>query len=115
MENKINISKELFIKCIYSLKKQISHDKKCAKAFATILDSDHTSVYNTSFVTEQLVDVLKEFTNDENGADGQSWIEYYIWELNFGANYKDGDVKIDGKNFRLTTPNDLWDLLNYSN
>ena len=47
--------------------------------------------------------------NDDNE---ESWIEYFIWELNFGNNWKEETIKIEGKDFRLQNPCDLWNLLN---
>ena len=41
-----------------------------------------------------------------------SWIEYYIWDLDFGRKWKKDSVKVKGKNFKLKNAYDLWDLLN---
>lgn len=102
-------SKELFIETIDAIKKQYLHDSKCSKAFQTILPNDHISSYVNHYLENQLVKILQIVMND-NPKD--SWIEYFIWELDFGSKYSKGSVKIQGKNFKLKTASDLWDLLN---
>jgi len=44
--------------------------------------------------------------------DKDDWISYYIWELNFGEYYEDGDVTDEnGSIIKLKTIRDLYDLL----
>lgn len=39
-------------------------------------------------------------------------ISYFVYELDFGRNYKDGCIKDkDGNNIKLETPEDLWNVL----
>ena len=47
--------------------------------------------------------------NDNNS---NSWIEYYLWELDFGRNWKKGIIKTKSIDFKLQSPSHLWDLLN---
>ena len=57
--------------------------------------------------TETVIDLLEFIFNDEN-----RWIKYWIWELGFGADYEDGDVKDEhGEVIPLKTTEDLYDLL----
>lgn len=107
-ETRTSITRELFIESIEQIQKQIIHDQKCNKAFQVILPNDFTSGYVNRWVQEQLIKVLKVATNDNHK---DSWIEYFIYELDFGSRYKDGCVKISGKDFKLQTASDLWDLL----
>jgi hypothetical protein len=104
------ISKELFIESIGAIEKQKIHDRKCSDAFRVILPHDYVSGYDNSCVVEQLIKVLKIATNDNHK---DSWIDYFIWELDFGNLYKEGCVTINDKNFTLKTASDLWDLLNF--
>jgi len=53
-----------------------------------------------------MIKLLQELTNDEN-----DWIDYYIWELEFGDKYKDGCVKINNENIPLRKSEDLWNLI----
>lgn len=57
--------------------------------------------------TETVIDLLEFIFNDKN-----QWINYWIFELDFGKNYEDGDAKdADGSNIPLKTVEDLYDLL----
>lgn len=57
--------------------------------------------------TEIVIDLLEFIFNDEN-----QWIIYWVWELNFGADYEDGYVKDkDGSIVPLRTAEDLYNLL----
>lgn len=57
--------------------------------------------------TETVIDLLEFIFNDKN-----QWISYWIFELEFGKRYEDGDVKdADGSNIPLKTVEDLYDLL----
>ena len=102
------MTKELFIESIEQLQKQYEHDLKCSEAFRVILPHDYLSGYDNSKLQEQLVKILQVEMNDEGD---HSWIEYYIWELDFGKDFKDGCVMIDKQPFELKTPSDLWELL----
>lgn len=106
---KTTITKELFISSIEALKKQYEHDKKCSEAFKVILPHDYISSYDNHFLTNQLIGILQEATNDNHS---ESWIEYYIHELNFGEKWQEYKIRIKGKYFKLETPEELWELLN---
>ena len=57
--------------------------------------------------TETVIDLLEFIFNDKN-----QWIKYWIFELDFGKNYEDGDAKdADGSNIPLKTVEDLYDFL----
>lgn len=105
---KTTITKELFISSIEALKKQYEHDRKCSEAFQVILPDDHVSLYDNHILTNQLIKILVELTNDDQG----EWIDYYIYELNFGEKWKEYKVMVKGKYFKLETPEELWELLN---
>jgi hypothetical protein len=105
----ISISKELFIESINEIEKQYNHDQKCSEAFKVILPDDFITSYDNSFLLNQLLKILKISMNDNHK---HSWIEYFIYELDFGRNWKKDCVLVHGENFNLKNPNDLWDLLN---
>lgn len=102
-------SKELFIETINEIEKQHRHDSKCSEAFRVILPNDNISNYANHWLQNQLVKVLQIAMNDNHE---DSWIEYYMWELDFGVKYSKGCVKIQGKDFELRSASDLWDLFN---
>ena len=101
-------TKDMFIKAINEIEKQYNHDRKCAEAFKVLLPNDYTSGYDNHWLQNQLIEILKIAMND---AHKDSWIEYYLWELDFGRKWEKDSIKINGKNFKLQTACDLWDLL----
>ena len=100
------MDKELFISSINAIKQQMDKDKECLKAFKIILPFDYISGYDNHVIIDTMIKLLQELTNDEN-----EWINYFIWELEFGDKYKDGCVKIDNENIPLRTSEDLWNLI----
>lgn len=102
-------SKDLFIETINEIEKQHRHDSKCSEAFRVILPNDYISNYANHCLKNQLIKVLQLAMNDNHN---HSWIEYYMWELDFGLKYSKGCVKIQKKDFELKNASDLWDLLN---
>lgn len=109
MLGNVVFSKELFVETINEIEKQHRHDSKCSEAFKVILPNDYTSNYDNHWLQNQLVKVLQIAMNDNHK---DSWIEYYMWELDFGHKWKKDNVKVKGKNFKLQNAYDLWDLLN---
>ena len=54
-----------------------------------------------------VVDLLTDIFGDVDG-----WISYWIYDLDFGAEYRDGCVKdANGNNISLKTVEDLWKIL----
>lgn len=102
-------TKDLFIEIINEIEKQYNHDRKCSDAFKVILPNDYTSNYANHWLQNQLLKILQIGMNDNHK---YSWIEYYLWELDFGRKWKKDSVKVKGKNFKLQNAYDLWDLLN---
>ena len=108
------MNKELFIEAIEAIQKQVQLDievsKHLGKAFpdafeANLLPKNH-------FLQNALLHVLQVEMNDLQLCEhGQSWIEYFLWELNFGEEWKPGTVTENGKDIPLKTTDDLWNLL----
>lgn len=98
------ISKEIFIKAIgdiknindygdalYSLNKEFNVD-----GWIFGLDGINTVLY-----------LLKEIFKDKD-----EWIDYFVFELNYGKDYKQGMIKDgDGKEIDLSTSDKLYDFL----
>lgn len=105
----MKIPKDLFVETIEALKKQYEHDKKCHEAFKVILPNDYVTSYDNHLLTNQLVKLLQIEFNDDHK---DSWIEYYLWELDFGKEYKKGCCKFkDGTNIDLSDAGKLYDFL----
>ena len=97
----------MFAETINEIEKQHNHDSKCAEAFGIIFTDDFISGYDNPWLQNQLIKILQIAMKDNS-----DWTGYYMWELDFGRKWRQGSVTIDGKDFKLQTVSDLWDLLN---
>jgi len=105
----IVFTKDMFTEAINEIEKQYNHDRNCSEAFKVILPNDHTSGYDNHWLQNKLIEILQIAMNDNHK---HSWIEYYIWELDFGKKYNKGCVTYkDGGNIDLSNSAALWDLL----
>jgi hypothetical protein len=106
------MEKDLFVKCIDAIQKQDKHDIKTAKKLAEAFpDAFYPNLLpKNHYVSNALIEVLQVAMND--GVKGKSWIEYYLWELDFGQENYRLKVTQDGKEVPLSTPGQLWDYLN---
>lgn len=103
------ISRELFIETIEAIKKQRDHDRKCADALKTIYPDAFNGnlLYDNSALLDQLVKLL-QVAFDDTG----TWIEYFIYELDFGAESgRLNAYRKDGSIIDLSTPGALYDFL----
>jgi len=105
----IVFTKEMFVKTINEIEKQHRHDCKCSEAFKVLLPNDYTSGYDNHCLQNKLVEILQIAMNDNHK---DSWIEYFMWELDFGRKWVKDTIKVEGKYFKLQSADDLWDLLN---
>ena len=102
----MKIDKEYFTKIINNLQKQAEHDSKCSDAFSVILPNDYVSLYDNSILFDTIINMLKVYFNDKF-----NWIEYYIYDLDYGKKYYHGCVKIHDEPIDISTPEKLYDFL----
>jgi len=99
----------LFVETIEQIQLQKIQDDKCNNAFKVILPYDFISGYDHHYITNQLIKILQVTFNDNHK---DSWIEYFIWELDFGKKYKKGCASHrNGKDIKLKTAVDLYNFL----
>jgi hypothetical protein len=60
----------------------------------------------TDEIVDSLIDMLEEYFEDEN-----EWISYWMFELDFGSKWQSGMVQIEGKDVKLQTIEDLYNIL----
>ena len=109
------MDKQLFIEAIEAIQKQLQLDsevsKHLGKAFpyafeANLLPRNH-------FLKNALIHVLQVEMNDLQLCEhGQSWIEYFLWELNFGEENYRLKVTKNGKEIKMSNAAELYDFLN---
>lgn len=98
----MKISYEEFFDCISKI---IVHYEKLNR-YSKILSFDF--IQDLQEVSDQLEFVLIKLCNDEEGG----WINYWLWELDFGKKYYEGSIVDENNEFvRLETIKDLWNLL----
>ena len=109
------MNKELFIEAIDAIQNQVQLDievsKHLGKAFpdtfeANLLPRNH-------FLLNALIHVLQVEMNDLQLCEhGQSWIEYFLWELNFGEENYRKKVTKNGQEVPMSNAAELYDFLN---
>lgn len=104
----ITITYKLFKKIMKSLIKQYNKDLKCTKAFSIILSDSYPGAYDNYTLSSQLINILKLATND---TEKHSTIEDFIYELDFGKQWKKGFLYFNGKDIPLASIDDLWKAL----
>lgn len=103
------ITKELFIESIEAIRKQHEHDVECSLVLKKIYANAFTTnlLYDNHILSNQLTKILQVALNDEHE---HSWIEYYMWEMDFGK--KDlGVWRKDGSKVDLSDAGKLYDFL----
>ena len=108
------MNKELFIEAIEAIQKQVQLDieisKHLGKAFpdafeANLLPKNH-------FLQNALLHILQVEMNDLQLCElGQSWIEYFLWELNFGEENYRLKAAENGNNIPMSNASELYDYL----
>ena len=104
------MNKELFIEAIEAIQKQVELDievsKHLGKAFPEAFEANFLP--RNHFLQNALLHVLQVEMNDDNS---KSWIEYFLWELNFGKENYRLKVTDNGKNIPMSTASELYDYL----
>jgi hypothetical protein len=109
--HKLNtMNKELFIASIEALHKQVEHDIKVSKllgeAFPNAFEAN--LMPDNHYLSNAIIRILQEEMNDI-GKD--SWIEYFLWELDFGRENYRLKVTQNGKEIPMSTAGELYDFL----
>ena len=101
------MTKELFIATINSIKKQIEIDRKNSSMLQEMFPDDIIYCGDNSELFNALNKILKESMKDE-----YDWIDYFIYELDFGEKYRNGMVKeSDGSIIDLSNVERLYEFL----
>ena len=102
------ISKELFVKSIDDIEKQVNRDREISDSLDTVLrDGYNNSVIFSTILINSYIKLLKELTNDEDDN-----IEYFMWELDFGKKANEYVItEQDGNIVKLLTPELLYDFI----
>jgi len=108
------MNKQLFTRSIDAIKEQFDHNEKINEAAAIIYpNAFEANLHNSKDLHNVVIELLQVATGDDKykGEIGGSWIDYFIFELDFGRKYKKGMVRLRGKPYDLSTAGKLYHFL----
>lgn len=86
----------------------ISNLKECTERSDTLSKAIRSDILYD--ITDPMFDIIVDLL-EICFKDKEKWIEYWVFELDFGDKYKEGMVEIDKTTIHLKTSKDLYDLL----
>lgn len=100
------LSKEKFIEYMNFIKKMNESENRIQEVLQKEI-TDFRGGFLYSNYEFMYVKLLKEIMDDKN-----DWIEYFLYDLDFGAKWETGSVvEMDGTEMPLGTVENLYDLL----
>ena len=108
------MKKETFVEVIEAIKKQCEHDEIMADKLSEVYKDSRKEdlYYYNAYIMNALIGLLQEGMDDmELCQFGQSWIEYFMFELDFGAKNDTMKVYQSGKEIKMSTSGELYDYL----
>lgn len=100
------MDKELFTYIVNKMD-ELYQEQEIFNNVLKTLDSDFGGCLIHNKTISLLEEVLKKLVNDK-----YDYIGYYLWELNFGKDYKDGVItEANGDIIKLSNPEELYDLI----
>lgn len=108
------MDKQLFIEAIEAIRKQVQLDSEVSKHLGRAFPSafEANLLPRNHFLLNALIHVLQVEMNDlQLCVYGQSWIEYFLWELNFGEENYRLKVTQNGKEIKMSNAAELYDFL----
>ena len=109
------MKRETFIMAVEAIDKQCRHDIEMSKRLETVFPecySEHL-MYQNHLLSNALFQVLQEEMNDlELCNHGQSWIEWFCWETDFGReSFRLKAYRKDKSVIKMDNAGDLYDYL----
>ena len=102
-----------FERLLAALEAQAEKDRRNSQLMRQVFPEASGMWYDNTLLHEAIVEALKrEMDDTETDAEGASWTDYFIYELDYGR--KNDDLKAyrsDGSEIPLSTPADLYRFL----
>lgn len=108
------ISKKLFVDTLNSIQKQRDIDREFSDGLGKVFKEVHSYLLkpNTDTITDALIVMLQHVMNDVYRDEyGNTWITYFIYELDFGAKNSELKVTQDGIEVPMYNAGHLYDYL----
>lgn len=103
------ITKNEFVKIIERLKTTDDTVEKVNDIFNNTIDSKASDFMNAASLMICHEDIVVELL--ENMFDDKGTLSWWLYEKNYGRNFKIGDLEIDGRKIDLTTSQKMYDYL----
>lgn len=100
------LNKKDFVACINKMKEV---ERRIEAISDALRENCEDSLYCPPSLENQLIEVMKKIFRDEGKEF--SYIEYYIFELNYGEEWCEDSLRINGVSVPLKTPENLYDAL----
>ena len=110
------MNRDLFIKAIDALEKQMKYDISVAEKLGEAFPNTHNAnlLYDNHYLHNMIIEILQEAMNDKviEPKVGYSWIEYFCYELDFGKeNYRLSVYDKDKNIIPMSNAGELYDFL----
>jgi hypothetical protein len=108
------MKKQLFVETIEAIQKQFEFDVEVSKHLGNAFpDAFQANLLpKNDILMNALIKVLQVEMNDlEVCEHGQGWIEYFLWELDFGRENHRLKVTQDGKDVKMSNASELYEFL----
>lgn len=101
----MNITKKQFVAAMGAIRSQQKRDDGISNSLSEVC-GERVPFFGGGHGLAGLMKLLKELTRDEC-----SWIEYFIYDMDYGKKWKPSSITIDGKSVSLKTSSDLYNVL----
>lgn len=98
----VPMTKESFVEAINAIK---DYHKKIDNIQTVLEENCEDSIFLPPSLEATLIKVLEDSFNDTD------FIEYFIYNLEFGSEWEPGCIEDSGKDIKMQTPEDLYDYL----
>lgn len=103
------ISKEQFVKIINRLRDYNDLQHNIQSLFDNCIDNRENDFTNAGSICVGHETIVVELL--ENMFNDKDTISYWLYECDYGRDYRLGNMTVDGKDIDLTTPEKLYDYL----
>ncbi len=105
----IRIDRDLFIETMDAIQKQVKYDDHFAETIESLFPDASIVRYDNHLINNQIIKLLQLAFMDNHP---HSWIEYFMFDLEFGSAYYPGvATEKDGKEIDLSDASHLYDFL----
>lgn len=105
------ISKEKFVEIINRLKEVDDFVEETNDRARKLSDAVRSDFFNAMSLSISHEEIVLELLEDIFKLDKDDTLSWWIYEEDYGRNFKMGDFTVEGKEIDLSTPEKLYDYL----